>query len=165
MIMNTHQILYGTSILLTGLLAGLFYGYQCSVINGLGALGNKEYLLSFQSTNKFIQNPVFFLSFIGPVIVLPITCYINYKIGGGELFPYLLASTIIYMVAVFGITIACNVPLNDMLDGFNIQSATDSQLQDMRLKLEADWNKWHLVRTIASIASFIALIIPLIKRI
>src|SRR4051812_19955952 len=117
--MNTHQILYSVSILLTGLLAGLFFGYQCSVINGLGALGNKEYLLSFQSINKAIQNPVFFISFMGPVVVMPITCYINYKIGASELFPYLLTSTLIYLVAVFGITIICNVPLNNMLDGFN----------------------------------------------
>jgi len=162
--MNTHQILYGTSILLTGLLAGLFFGFQCSIINGLGALGNKEYLLSFQSINKVIQNPIFFISFMGTVIVLPITCYLNYKIGGSDLFPYILSSTIIYIIAVFGITIACNVPLNELLDGFNIQSASDSQIQDMRLQFEAGWNKWHLIRTIASIASFTALIIPLIKR-
>ena len=163
--MNTHQLLYGTSILLTGLLAGLFFGFQCSIINGLGALGNKEYLLSFQSINRVIQNPVFLLSFMGPVIVLPITCYLNYKIGGSDLFPYILSSALIYFVAVFGITIACNVPLNELLDSFNIQSATDIQLQDMRLKFEAGWNKWHLVRTIASIIAFLTLIIPLLKRI
>lgn len=163
--MNTHQLLYGISILLTGLLAGLFFGFQCSIINGLGALGNKEYLLSFQSINRAIQNPIFFLSFMGPVIVLPITCYLNHKIGGSDLFPYILSSTLIYLVAVFGITIACNVSLNEMLDGFNIQSATDTQLQDMRLKFEAGWNKWHLVRTIASIIAFLTLIIPLLKKI
>ena len=163
--MSTHQLLYGASILLTGLVASLFFGFQCSIINGLGALGNKEYLLSFQSINRVIQNPVFLLSFMGPVIVLPITCYISYKTGSNDLFPYLLASTLIYLVAVFGITIACNVPLNDMLDGFNIQSATDNQIQDMRLQFEAGWNKWHLVRTIASIIAFIVLIVPLLKRI
>ncbi len=163
--MSTHQILYGTSILLTGLLAGLFFGFQCSIINGLGALGNKEYLLSFQSINRVIQNPVFFISFMGPVIVLPITCYLNYKIGGSNLFPYILASTLIYLIAVLGITIACNVPLNEMLDKFNIQSATDAQLLDMRAQFEAGWNKWHLVRTVASIVSFLTLIIPLLKRI
>ena len=163
--MNTHQLLYGTSILLTGLLAGLFFGFQCSIINGLGALGNKEYLLSFQSINKVILNPIFLLSFMGPVIVLPITCYLSYKTGGDDLFPYILSSTLIYLIAVFGITIAFNVPLNELLDGFNIQSATDTQIQDMRLKFEAGWNKWHLIRTVASIISFLTLIVPLLRRI
>jgi uncharacterized membrane protein len=151
--------------LLTGLIAGLFFGFQCSIINGLGALGNREYLLSFQSINRVILYPIFLLSFIGPVILLPITCYINYKIGSSDLFPFLLASTLIYVIAVFGITIACNVPLNELLDGFNIQSATDTQIQDMRLKFETAWNKWHLVRTVASVISFLTLIIPLLKRI
>lgn len=163
--MSTHQLLYGTSILLTGLLAGLFFGFQCSIINGLGALGNKEYLFSFQSINRVIQNPVFMISFMGPVILLPITCYINYKTGSSDLFPFLLTSTLIYLIAVFGITIACNVPLNEMLDKFDIQSATDNQLQDMRTQFEAGWNRWHLVRTIASIIAFLTLIVPLLKRI
>ena len=165
MIMNTHQFIYGTSILLTGLLAGLLFGYQCSVINGLGALGNKDYLSAFQSINKAIQNPVFFISFMGSLIVLPIACYLAYKNGQSDLLPYLLFATVVYTIGVFGITIVCNVPLNDMLDGLNIQSATDVQLQDMRSKFEIGWNKWHLVRTVAAIASFVALIIPLLKRI
>ena len=162
--MNTHQLIYGTSILLTGLLAGLFFGYQCSVINGLGALGNKEYISAFQSINKAIQNPVFFISFIGSLIILPIASYVAYKNGQGHLLPYLLFATAIYIVGVFGITVVCNVPLNDMLAGFNIQLATDGQLQDMRTKFETGWNKWHLIRTIAAIASFVMLAIPLVKK-
>jgi len=128
--MNSHQLLYGTSILLTGLLAGLFYGYQCSIINGLGALGNKEYLLGFQSIDKFIQNPVFFLSFMGSIIILPIASFVFYKSGSNNLFPYLIIATAIYAIGVFGITVACNVPLNEMLTGFDIQSATESQLKE-----------------------------------
>lgn len=164
-VMNIQTYTYGISILLTGLLAGLFFGYQCSIINGLGALGNEEYLLSFQSINRVIQNPIFFIVFMGPVIVLPIACYLNYKIGGSDLFPYILSSALIYLIAVFGITVACNVPLNDMLDKFNIQSATDAQLQDMRTQFESRWNKWHLVRTVASVVAFITLIIPLLKKV
>lgn len=163
--MNTHQVIYGASILLTGLLAGLFFGYQYSVINGLGALNNKEYLSAFQSINKAIQNPVFFINFVGSLIVLPIVSYIAYKNGQSDLLPYLLFATAIYFIGVFGITVACNVPLNDMLDGFNIQSATASQLHEIRVKFETGWNKWHLIRTIAAIVSFVILIIPLLKRI
>ncbi|MES2560395.1 MAG: anthrone oxygenase family protein [Bacteroidota bacterium] len=163
--MNSHQLLYGTSILLTGLLAGLFYGYQCSVINGLGALGNKEYLLSFQSIDKYIQNPVFFLSFMGSLIVLPIASYVFYKSGNYDLFPYVITATTIYAIGVFGITAACNVPLNEMLRDFDIQSATENQLQEIRMHFETSWNNWHFIRTLASIASFITLIIPLLKKI
>ena len=36
------------AVLLSGLMAGLFYGFQCAVITGLGNQGDKEYLMGFQ---------------------------------------------------------------------------------------------------------------------
>lgn len=38
--------------LLCGLLAGLFYGYSCSVNNGLGRLNDPGYLKAMRSINK-----------------------------------------------------------------------------------------------------------------
>jgi uncharacterized membrane protein len=163
--MNTHQIVYGLCIVLTGLVAGLFYSWQCSVINGLAMLPNKEYLMAFQSMNKAILNPVFFLSFMGSIILLPIAVFLFYRSGSTALLPYLLAATLIYAITVFGITVVCNVPLNEKLAAFNIQAASESQLQAMRTGFEIPWNKWHLIRTIASISAFITLIIPLLKKI
>ena len=162
--MNLLQLLYGTSILLTGLVAGLLYGYQCSVINGLGALGNKEYLGAFQSIDKSIQNPVFGLSFMGSIIILLIASFVIYKSGNNSLFPYLIIATAIYGIGVLGLTIAGNLPLNEMLAGFDLQSASEIQLKEMRMRFETSWNKWHLLRTIASIATFITLLIPLLKK-
>jgi uncharacterized membrane protein len=163
--MGASQILYGLSVLLSGLVAGLFYGYQCSVINGLGALGDKEYLAAFQSINRAILNPLFFLSFMGSVILLPITTYVIFGNGYGNLFPYLLAATCIYVAGVFLVTMVFNVPLNNSVASFDLRSASSTELQNMRQQFEASWNKWHLVRTLASVACFIVLIIPLIRKI
>lgn len=163
--MSVHQIFYGTGILLSGLLAGLFYGFQCSVINGLGALANKEYLLGFQSINSEIQNPVFFLCFIGNMIILPVAAYLFYKIGSTGISTFLIIASVIYTIGVFGITVICNVPLNERLAGFDIHAASGSQLNEMRIQFEASWNKWHQIRTIASIAVLITSIIPLVKKI
>jgi uncharacterized membrane protein len=163
--MNINQLLYFISIVLTGLLAGLFYGWQCSVMNGLAMLPNKEYLMAFQSMNKAILNPVFFLSFMGSLIALAITTFVFYKGGNSQVLPYLVASFIIYGIGVFGITVACNIPLNESVAAFDISAATEDQIKSMRLSFENPWNKWHLIRTIASIAAFITLITPLLKKI
>ncbi|WP_257670862.1 anthrone oxygenase family protein [Parapedobacter tibetensis] len=163
--MNTHQLLYGVCVLLTGLVAGLFYGYQCSVINGLGALKNREYIAAFQNIDRVIQNPVFFASFLGCVVLLPLTTYTFYRTETASVMPYVLMATITYMIGVFGVTIFFNVPLNNTLGAFDIQSATDSQAQAVRLGFEKAWNKWHLIRTLAAIASFMMLIIPLMKKV
>lgn len=163
--MNTHQLLYGVCVLFTGLVAGLFYGYQCSVINGLGALKDREYIAAFQNIDRVIQNPVFFASFLGCLVLLPLATYTFYRIETASVTPYLLMATITYVIGVFGVTIFFNVPLNNTLAAFDIQSLTDSQAQAARLDFEKAWNKRHLVRTLAAIASFMMLIIPLVKKV
>ncbi|PST84534.1 DUF1772 domain-containing protein [Pedobacter yulinensis] len=163
--MSLSQALYAISTILTGLVAGLFYGYQCSVIGGLGNLGNREYLLAFKSINAAILNPVFFLSFIGSLLVLIATTFVAYRNQSPGLLPYLCMSTAIYAIAVFGITAACNVPLNEQVAAFDVQGASEAEVAKLRLAFEATWNKWHLLRTIASVAAFITLVLPLVKRI
>lgn len=112
---NLVQLFQFTVILLTGLLAGLFYGYDCSVIKGLGNLHNDMYLQSFQSINKVIQNPYFFISFIGCLLALPVASWLSYNQNNNVTFYLLLSASLIYFIGVFGVTVFCNVPLNEQL--------------------------------------------------
>lgn len=152
------------AVLLTGLLAGLFYGYDCSVIKGLGNLPAKEYLSAFQSINKAILNPYFFISFMGSLVVLPIATWILYKGASPVTFCFLVAATIIYVIAVFGVTIFGNVPLNNALDVFDITTADAYSMEEMRLKFESSWNTLHHIRTYASMLAFLLTIISIFGR-
>jgi uncharacterized membrane protein len=71
----------------------------------------------------------------------------------------LLVATVIYAVGVFGVTIFGNVPLNEMLDKFNLQSATRDEVKYLRTMFEMPWNKLNLVRTVANIGSLVLVII------
>jgi len=161
---STVQWMQIATVLLTGLLAGLFYGYDCSVIKGLGNLSDKAYLQSFQSISKEIINPYFFLSFIGSMIVLPIATWLTYKMEVGTSFYLLLIATFVYWIGVFVITGVCNVPLNDLVEQFNISEASEAAIAEMRQKFETEWNLWHHIRTYASIISFLFSIIAAVKR-
>jgi len=143
------------AVLLSGLVAGLFYAFQYSVINGLGLLGDKAYLSSFQAINKAILNPVFYASFMGCLVILPIASWLTYQNGDSTAFIYLLAATALYFVGVFGVTIFGNVPLNETLARFNIPEATPKELASLRELFESPWNRYNLIRTIAAIFSFI----------
>ena len=162
--MATYTIIQIIAVTLVGLAAGLFYSYSCSVVNGLGNLGDKEYLLSFQSINRAIINPVFMLSFMGSLIVLPIASWITYKNGTAPAFYFLLAAAIVYAVGVFGVTMAGNVPLNNMLDQYNIGNASVETLRSMRDKFENKWNMLQHIRALANIAAFVLSIISLTRR-
>lgn len=162
--MTSLDILFFLSALLCGLLAGLFYGYDCSVIRGLGNLKDKAYLSAFQSINKAILNPWFFASFAGSLIVLPVTAWVSYGQASMTSFYLVLGAGIVYAVAVFGVTVARNVPLNERLAAADLNTLTDADITKMREHFEKTWNFYHRIRTIASIVSFSLVLLSIFRR-
>ncbi|PIF45559.1 putative membrane protein [Chryseobacterium sp. 52] len=136
---------------LTALIAGLFYAYSCSVVLGLGKLSDSEYLKAMQSINREILNPVFFMSFMGTAILLPVTTFLFR--GEQPVFLFLLLASAAYLIGVFGVTVAGNVPLNDMLDKFDINGATIEGIKQMRERFEDRWNLLNNIRTVFSVVS------------
>lgn len=137
-----------------GLIAGLFYSYSCSVNPGLNALNDFGYLSAMQSINRAILNPVFFFSFMGTLILLPISTFLSYTPGFSARFWLLLSASLLYALSVFGVTMFGNVPLNDALDKFNLGTANTEELAAQRALFEAKWNMFNSVRTWGVAASF-----------
>jgi len=158
-----YQLIQIIAVLLTGLAAGLFYSYACSVTGGLGKLSDREYVMAFQSINRAILNPWFFASFMGSLIALPLATWPSYHADVNFSFWLLLSATVIYVVGLFGVTMVGNVPLNNMVDRFNINTASPQELFSLREKFEASWNKLNLIRTIAAVLSFLLTILSLLK--
>lgn len=77
--MYISNLVLAATAILTALVAGLFYAYSCSVSPGLGRLPDAGYLSAMQSINRAIQNPVFFISFLGCLILLPLSTYLHYS--------------------------------------------------------------------------------------
>jgi uncharacterized membrane protein len=150
--------------LVTGLIAGLFYSYSCSVSPGLGLLPDAAYLKAMQSINRAILNPVFFISFMGTLVLLPVSAWLSYRELPSFQFWYFLAAAIIYIVAVFGVTIGGNVPLNEALDKFNIEDASTAQVVQQRLQFEAKWNMLNTIRTLGSVASLALAVLGCLAR-
>jgi len=137
----------------TALIAGLFYSYSCSVVLGLGKLSDTEYLKSMQSINREILNPVFFMSFMGTAILLPVSAFLFRS--QGPVFIFLLLAAIAYLIGVFGVTIFGNVPLNDQLDKFDIVNSTTDGIKKMREIFENRWNFLNNIRTVFSVISIV----------
>ncbi len=80
-------------------------------------------------------------------------------------FWFLLAATIIYLIGTFGVTIFGNVPLNNTLDRFDLQSATEEEIDVQRGNFEGRWNNLNTVRTVSSTLAIILVVIAcLISR-
>lgn len=149
------------STLMLALIAGLFYSYSCSVNPGLKQLGDSEYIAAMQSINRAILNPMFFFSFMGTLLFLPVSLFFNFTAWDSPKFLLLLAAFILYACGTFGVTIFGNVPLNDALDAFVLKNASAEEISLARKNFEIPWNNLHSIRTIASVISLLLVIVSL----
>ncbi|MEG3658941.1 DUF1772 domain-containing protein [Arenibacter palladensis] len=157
-----ETILISVLIILTGLSAGLCFTWTNAITPGIGRLDDQGYLMSFQQMNRTIINPLFFVVFFGPSI-LGFICLYWFK-GSPDTLMWLLASaTATYFFGVVLVTIFGNVPLNEMLDKVNLNTASKNELGQLRESFELKWNRLHLIRTITSVISFLLLLIGLIQ--
>ncbi len=152
------------AVLLIGLIAGLLYGYDCSVVKGLGQLSDKEYLQAFQSINKAILNPYFAVSFAGSLVALILADMFSFKSAHYSTFYWLIAATIVYVFGVLGVTILGNVPLNNALEKVDLISCSEIECKKMRESFEWKWNLLHRIRTIASMLAFLLTILSITKK-
>jgi len=148
----TTLVLIITAVL-TALIGGLFYAYSCSVVPGLGKLSDSEYLKAMQNINREILNPVFFMSFMGTAMLLPVSVFLFR--GHQPVFLFLLLAALAYLIGVFGVTAVGNVPMNDTLDKFDISNSTAESIRQMRDSFENRWNLLNNIRTVFSVISII----------
>lgn len=135
----------------TCLSAGIFYAYAVSVVPGIGRLKDGAYLSAIQSINRAILNPWFLIVFMAPVFLLPFSAWQQFTRPADAAWWMLVAAAALYIIGVFGVTVACNVPLNEWLDKQDLAAAGEGTLKEWRLRFEAPWNRWNLVRTVASV--------------
>src|SRR5688572_15808061 len=97
--MITYKIVLGATLLVTALIAGLFYAWSVSVNPGLHRLSDGEYLRSMQHINRAILNPLFMASFMGTLIMLPICTFIVFRHDGiSPSFWFILAAALLYVI-------------------------------------------------------------------
>ena len=143
----------------TGLMAGIFFTWTNAVTPGIGQLNDLGYLKALQSMNRVILNPAFYMIFICPIFMLPLATVLNYNSISSLAFTLLSIAAVIYLVGVFFITVAGNIPLNNVLDKNDLEDCSLEEARKLRNKIETKWNNFNLIRTITSFISFILLIL------
>ncbi len=148
------------SVLLTGIMTGLFFAFSVSVMPGLNAIDARSAVASMQAFNRKILNPVFFLAFFGAPVA---------SLAAGALFAgrdaalpaaAMFASAAFYLVGVLAPTVGINVPLNRKLDRADTPADATAAASLWR-DFSGPWSRANLVRTgfaaIALLAATLAL--------
>ncbi len=155
-----QQFVWMAATLLTGLTAGLCFTWSNAVTPGIGQLDDLSFLRAFQSMNRSILNPVFFIVFLGPTLLHLGNVYLHRN--SGNHFWLFVVAAILFIVGVVLVTVLKNVPLNEVLDKANLITLSEGELRQLRQQFETPWNRWHLVRTLSSFLSFGLLVLQLL---
>lgn len=156
--MKFENYILTITTIFSGLMSGLFFSYSVSVVPGLGKLSDKEYIQSMQSINREIQNPVFFIFFLGILLLLPLSIYLSYSHTLNSKFWLLAIAGIVYYTGVFGVTALGNIPLNNTLENFNSMNAVADAIKDQRGIFEKKWNYLNGIRAISSFVTFVLMV-------
>lgn len=147
----------GLATLTTGLIAGFFYAYACSVTLGTARLDDTDYIATMQAINATVRNPMFAFSFFGSLLSLGLAAFVHLRHGRTPRACLTLLAFITYALGGFALTLGINVPLNEELARVRLDG-TAQALAQARQVYEGSWNVWNAVRTVCSTAAFLLLI-------
>lgn len=136
--------------LAAGLVAGVFLTFSDFVMRSLGASAPAAGMEAMQQINRKVFRSVFMVLLMGMVpISLAIAAYAAVSAGGAAN-AWLIAGAAFYILGVFGVTAAGNVPMNKKLDV--LEPAGDAPL-GYWARYERNWTLLNHVRTVASAGS------------
>ena len=133
-----------------GLVAGVFLTFSDFVMRSLGASAPAAGMEAMQQINRKVYRSVFMVLLLGLVPVsLAIAVYAAVS-GGSAASAWLIAGATLYLLGVFGVTAAGNVPMNKKLDALGL---TGSAALGYWARYERNWTRLNHVRTVASAGS------------
>jgi uncharacterized membrane protein len=142
------QLLSGVAVLGTGVAAGIFYAFSSFVMAALGRLPAEQATAAMRSINVTVINASFMLVFLGTAVLsLALAAALVFWVSAprGSL---AIAACCIYLLGVFGVTMVCNVPLNDRL-----MALSGEALESFWPVYLLRWTWWNHVRTAAAVVS------------
>ncbi|WP_369389556.1 DUF1772 domain-containing protein [Streptomyces sp. CG1] len=119
--------------------AGVFYIFACAVMPALARSDDRTYVEVMRNINTVIQNPVFFLSFMGALLLTGLSAW---QLRGTPCGRWAGSALLAYAL-VFVVTTTFSIPLNNAL-------AAKGDPAALREHFEGPWVAWNAVRAVGS---------------
>jgi uncharacterized membrane protein len=133
-----------------GLNAGVFFAFSTFVMPALKRLAPAQGIAAMQSINKLAVTPAFMAVLFGTAVACIGLVAWAAIFSGERPAVWVIAGGALYLVGTIGVTIACNVPLNDGLATLLPQSADAAGRWE---EYATKWTAWNHVRTVAALAA------------
>lgn len=144
------------SVVGSGVVTGILLIFSNTVMPSLAE--HSEGAATMVTINERILNPVFLLLFMGTAVACAALAVLT-GLGYGEGGALTLAGCGLYIVGVFGVTAAFNVPMNDALAAIPEGSPEAAEYWQVYLHR---WTRWNTIRSLLGIVAttLLAMAIP-----
>ncbi len=149
--------------LLVALVAGLLLIFAVVVMPGLATFDDRSYLRAFKAIDRVIQDsqPVFVLVWGGSILAVVGGAVLAAIQASGSVRVLVLAASGVYLLGVQVSTFVNNIPLNNQIQGHDLDSMDAGELAAARAAFEPQWNRWNQVRAVFAVLSSMAFLVAL----
>ncbi|RKN38616.1 DUF1772 domain-containing protein [Streptomyces hoynatensis] len=143
------------SIVGMGLMAGVFFAFDVSIMPGLGRTDDRTYATAMRQFNELIEsNPLFLTAFLGVLATSAAAAFAAHRRAARPTALWAGAATLCYLV-VLVLSFAVNIPLNNELAAIHDPAgAADLSVVG---KFKGAWETANILRTVLSTAALAAL--------
>ncbi|MEL7976065.1 anthrone oxygenase family protein [Isoptericola sp. F-RaC21] len=142
--MDLWDVLLVLTVLVTGLAGGVFAAFSTFVVAGLRRLDPADAATAMAAINEDAVRPPF-MTLFGAALIVPVGAAVVGLVGGQDGAWLVVASAVVVVVGMLGVTAAGNVPLNNQL-----MTHRDA---DGWAAFDRPWSRLNHVRTVACAAS------------
>lgn len=147
------------AIVLLGLMSGFFFAFAVDIVPAMAQLDGPTYATTQQWINRVVRSLPFALAYFGaaflPFAVAALAFATSRRAAGLAW----LAIAALYFGAVFWVTRSVNIPINEMVAGWNPGALPPDWAQ-----LRDRWNDSNLLRTLAAVLCFAAAVTLTVVR-
>lgn len=130
-----------------GLIGGLYFAFSAFIMRALRAIDRAAGIAAMNSINTAILRSAFMPLFLGTTLACAALVVIGIPQAGSPRGSLSIAGGLVYVIGMFVVTMAFNVPLNNaLLRGGESDAATWQRYLEI-------WTRWNHLRTFASLAA------------
>jgi len=125
-------------------------------MKALSSIPPPKGIAAMQAINLVIVRPAFLIIFMGTGVACVVVVVAGWQDIGTTARTWAILGGAVYILGSIGVTVAFNVPLNNKLAAVNPDSEDSARMWDFYL---LRWTWWNHVRSLATLASTIFLIL------
>lgn len=148
------------SVISIGLMGGVYFTFSAFVMRSLDVIEKPAGMLAMQSINRIIQRSAFLPLFFASTLVCIALAIVAALDLSEPAALATLAGSLLYVVGMFVVTVAFNVPLNNALEAANADSPDGDAMWRRYMQR---WTVWNHVRTLSCTGAFALLILALVQ--